>query len=480
MQRWQWRAPVLRAMLLLPLLPLGSCRRAAPTDPRAAGPAASAAAVETYLRTQMRINRIPSIAVAIVRDGTTELLEAWGTAHLEWAAPATPATAYQLASATKPLTGTALMLLVQEGALSLDSSVRTWLPEAPAAWDPITIRHLATHASGISDDVGDTASNTAAGATLRLMEQPLAYAPGSRSSYGIGGYIVLQHIIERIAGTPFPQFMHDRIFVPLDMTSTRFDHGTDDGPFRTADIVPQRAQIYTIEGDRQRISWFHYASGAYSAGGLLSSAADLAKWAAALDRGALLREETAATMWETREQSDPDNLFAIGWAVGTYRGRHTVGHSGGPALADILRFAREKLTIIVLTNQSTLYPYLAQGVADLIVPTPQPAPTTRVADAHPALSATFRRLLVSLAHGLLSDEPFTDDARRDFLPQVRAFLPPFTRSLGEPDTVTLIAETRNAERWERTYLASYDGKPVLWRVHLAPDGRIRSLRPFPQ
>lgn len=473
------RLPAATAILLAAAM-LASCASTATVARAPAGEPANPDAVEAYLLEQMRINRIPSIAVAIVRSGRTELLRAWGTAALEWDVPATTSTAYQLASATKPLTGTALMLLVQEGSLALDGSVRAYLPEAPAEWDRITIRHLATHASGISDDLGDTASKTAADAARRLMSLPLAFEPGTRTSYGIGGYAVLQHIIERIAGMPFPQFLHERVFVPLGMAGTRFDHSADDGPFRTADVVPQRAQIYSLEGDQPRIFWFHYGAAAYSAGGLLATAEDLAKWAAALDSGTLLSDESAASMWDTAGQPDPDNAFAIGWAVGTYRAQRTVGHSGGPALADILRFPQEEVTIIVLTNQSTMYPYLAQGIADLVIPAPRgPAPTP-IADTDTTISHRIQVLLRSLADGHIPDEAFTDEARRGFVPQIRTFLPPYTRSLGTPDTITLIDETTGDGRRERAYLVSYAGKPVVWRFQLAPDGRIQSMRPFPR
>lgn len=435
--------------------------------------------VESYLRQQMRTNAIPSIAVAVVREGRTELLAAYGTADLEWETAASPTTAYQLASATKPLTGTAVMLLVEEGQLSLDESIRTYLPDAPPEWDPITVRHLATHRSGISDDLGDTESGTAADATRRLMTLPLVFQPGERGSYGIGGYVVLQHIIERVTGVDFPRFLSERILEPLGMHDTRFDRAAEQGPARTADVVPHRAGIYSVDGDTQRIFWFRFGPAAYTAGGLLSTATDLARWAAALDSGALLSAGSLDRMWEPAGPESPGDRFGIGWVVSRYRGRRTVGHSGGPALADILRFPEEKLTIIVLANQAAMYPYLAQGVADLLLPAPDDAAPPPIPDTEPALTEWIRDLLTGFAHGELPDEPFTDEARAGFLPQVRAFLPPYTRSLGEPTAIRLVAEDRNGT-WARAYRVMYQDKPVLWRFELDREGRINSLRPFPQ
>ena len=463
---------------------LGTTSLAAAQQARAPGSLgdsepAQTKAVESYLRQQMRINAIPSIAVAVVREGRTELLGAYGTASLEWETVASPSTAYQLASATKPLTGTAVMLLVEEGRLSLDESIRAYLPEAPPEWEPITVRHLATHRSGIADDLGDTESGTAADATRRLMALPLVFQPGERGSYGIGGYAVLQHIIERVTGVEFPRFLRERVLDPLGMHDTRFDHAAQQGAIRTADVVPRRAGIYSLDGGVQRIFWFRFGPAAYTAGGLLSTASDLARWAAALDTGTLLSPGSLDRMCEPAGPDAPGDRFGIGWVVSRYRGRQTVGHSGGPALADILRFPEEKLTIIVLANQAAMYPYLAQGVADLLLPAPDDPAPPAIPDTEPALTGRIRDLLTAFAHGELPDEPFTDEAREGFLPQVRTFLPPLTRSLGEPTAIDLVAEDRNGT-WDRAYRVMYHGKPVLWRFELDGEGRIRSLRPFPQ
>jgi CubicO group peptidase (beta-lactamase class C family) len=428
----------------------------------------------------MRLNHIPALAVAVVRDGKTELLGSWGTANLELDAAATPATAFQLASATKPLAGTLLMLLVQDGTLALDAPIRTYLPDAPAAWNAITLRHLATHASGITDDVGETLDRSAADATRHLMTLPLVFEPGTRSSYGIGGYAVLQHILEQASGMPFEQLLRDRLLEPLAMAHTRFDHTADEGPIRTADVVPQRAQLYSVEGETQRSFWFRFAPGAYTAGGLLASVADLAKWAAALDGDALLTPSHRDRMWQPAANAAGGEGFGLGWALGTYRGRRTVGHSGGPALADILRFPEEKLTIIVLANQARMYPYLAQGVADIIVPDRDQATPRPIADADTALTRRIHDLLAALTVGEIPEVPFSDNARSGFLPQVRNFLPPYTRALGRPTAILLVDDRRAEGRWERVYHVTYGDKPVRWRFELDADGRIDSLRPFPQ
>jgi CubicO group peptidase (beta-lactamase class C family) len=456
---------------------------------------AKADPIDDYLRAEMERNHIPAVSVAVVRDGRIVKLKAYGKANLEWDAPATTDTAFPLASATKPLTATALMLLVQDGNVSLDDPVGRHLPDAPAAWDRVTVRHLASHTSGIPDDFGQASVRTAAEGFTALAKRPLDFAPGTRAAYGLGGYVVLQHLIERATGMPFDAFLRERVFAPLGMRGARFDNAADSGPARAADLVPRRAAdlvprragVYEWSpagGGAQRNFAFPFPAHGHSAGGLYASAADLARWAVALDTGRLLAPATRDRMWTPGRLADgSESPFAVGWAVGAYRGRRTVGHSGGPALADVLRFVDDKLTIVVLANQQRMYPYLAQGVADRIVPappaTPDPAP---VADDDPETTASLLALLRGFAEGRVDPAPIAPDARPSLVGMIENFAMPWLRALGPLRSLTLLSDTRAADgRRVRRYRARYDGdKPVLWKFDLDADGRIVSLSPTPE
>ena len=451
---------------------------------------AKADPIDDYLRAEMARNHIPAVSVAVVRDGRVVKLKAYGKANLEWDAPATPETAFPLASATKPLTATALMLLVQDGKLSLDDPVGRHLrDDAPAAWDRVTVRRLASHTSGIPDDFGQASVRTAAEGVAALAKRPLDFAPGTRAAYGLGGYVVLQHLIERVAGMPFDAFLRERVFAPLGMRGARFDNAADSGPARAADLLPRRAGVYEWSpadsgGGAQRNFAFPFPAHGHSAGGLYASAADLARWAAALDTGRLLAPATRDLMWTPGRLADGTEApFAVGWAVGTYRGRRTVGHSGGPALADVLRFVDDKLTVVVLANQQRMYPYLAQGVADRIVPAPpatqDPAP---VADADPETTASLFALLRGFAEGRVDPAPIAPDARPSLVGMIENFAMPWFRALGPPRSLALLSDTRAADgRRVRRYRARHDGgKPVLWKFDIDADGRIVSLSPTPE
>lgn len=323
--------------------------------------------VDAYLRGEMERRSIPGLAVSVVHAGEMLKAEAYGVANLEWDAAATPDTAFQLASVTKLLTSTLLMVLAERGDISMAGSVREYLPDAPESWSAITVRHLASHTSGISDEAGAMASVEE---TVRAAyDTPLAYEPGTRVEYGLNDYVVLTHVLETAMGAPFPALLRERLTEPLGMTATRFDNVRVEGRARVSDIIPQRTAVYRWDGTTQKRFALLFQTWTYSAGGLYSSANDLGKWSAALDGSDLLSAESKWEMF-TRQRlaNGMAGPFAVGWIGAAHGGRTVMGHSGGPALADVARFPDEALTVSVLTNQQNLRPYLAMEVVDLLLP----------------------------------------------------------------------------------------------------------------
>ncbi|MDQ3855519.1 MAG: beta-lactamase family protein [Chloroflexota bacterium] len=308
--------------------------------------------VRGYVEARREEHHIPALAVAVVSAGEILLADGFGVANLEWTAQATSDTAFQLASATKLLTATLLMLLVESGEVRLGASVKEYLTEAPESWARISVRHLASHTSGIPDGVGEVES--VEGAVTAAARLPLEYEPGSRVRYGLVDYAVLTRVLEIATSTPFQQLLQLRLLDPLGMSSTRFDNAEElgDQPVRVSDVVPRRASVYNWDGKAQRGYAFLFPRWTYSAGGLYSSAGDLARWAAALDGGDLLSRDSQREMLSRQALTDgTEGPFGVGWIVDEHSGRRVAGHSGGPALADIVRFPEEHLTVVVLTNQ---------------------------------------------------------------------------------------------------------------------------------
>jgi CubicO group peptidase (beta-lactamase class C family) len=434
--------------------------------------------VDDFVKAKMERNHIPGVAVAVIRNGKVEKLANYGSANLEWDAPVTPDTAFQIASSTKPFTGTALMMLVEEGKISLDDPISKYVPDTPESWSKITVRNLSTHSSGISDGPAPQGDKSVGAFVKAAIARPLAYQPGERAAYGLSDFVVLTYIIEKVSGKPFTEFLAERIFKPLGMTGTRFDEAVEEGAIRKSQLIRHRASVYNWDGSKQNVYAFLYGNWTYSAGGLYSTISDLSKFFAALDEGRLLKPAALDAMWKREKLGNgKTNGYGVGWVVGSYNGHPTVGHSGGPALSDIIRFPEDKTTIIVLTNQFRLYPHLAQGIADLYYP-PQPAKEIpSIEDTDPKTTEMLKKILLDAASGHVNDAMFTVEAQKGFVPSFREFGPVYFASMEPLQRFTLIEEKKEGENLVRKYQAFFGPRAKTWTFVLTLDRKIVSMEP---
>ncbi|WP_257452970.1 serine hydrolase domain-containing protein [Archangium lipolyticum] len=442
-------------------------RSGAPADP-----------VDDYIHAVMRKNHVPGVALAVVRDGQIERISTYGIADLESEVKVGPDTSFQTASATKIYTGTLVMLLVQEGKLGLDEPVSKYLPDAPATWKAITLRHLAAHVSGLKDNPDDQESAASVAERYEAArKEPLAYTPGERSEYGLTDFVVLTHVLEKVTGQRFEELLRSRIFEPLGFSCTRYEHAQQQGPVRVADVIPRRATTYRFVDGVQRRAWFLYPVHAYAAGGAFSCVKDLARWAVAMDQGTLLTPEmqrVAATAFKLNDGRAGG--FGVAFTLGKLRGSSAFGHAGGGSLADVLRVPERKLTVIVLTNEQGLLPLLAPNVASLYMP-PLPAlDEPGITDAEPALTAVLRGAVEGLLNGTLDDAAFAPRAQQELLPMLRGFGTPENALLPPLGRMVLLEERRDGESRKRIYRAVY-GKDVSlkWTFNLDATGKILEL-----
>lgn len=340
--------------------------------------------VDAYVRREMRRRHIPGLSLAVLRDGRVIKRKGYGLASVELGVSATADTVYQLASTTKVFTGAAVMLLAEEGKLSPEDPVTKLLPELPAAWSGVTVRHCATHTSGLpdaalSDETDEVIAPTRAEALRKLAALPFVGRPGERWEYNQTGFVLLGMIIERLSGLSFEEFLARRFFRPLGMSRTSFGD--------SADVVPWRSTLYTryvLEGGklvdapdrRPRTTEFRYPVYLHPGAGLNSTAADMAKWDAALSAGRVLKRSTLASMWTAAKLGDGRVFrfdestmgYGAGWLVDDAPGHRSAGHSGGDATAYI-HFIDDRLSVVVLTNYQGAAPdEIAGGVAALYVP----------------------------------------------------------------------------------------------------------------
>ena len=435
--------------------------------------------VDDFARAQMSRGHIPAMAIVVVRDGTIEKMAAYGIADLDWDAPASPRTAFQLASGTKAFTGTLLMKLVEQGKLGLDDPVSRHLPDAPDAWKAITVRHLAAHTSGLQrDPSGGKPLASVDAAVAAAYALPLEYETGARSQYGLTDFVVLTKIMEKVSGLGFVELLRDQIVRPLGMEDTVFDDAVDEGDRRSWLPVNHRATTYRWSGGTQRAYQFYYPKYTYSAGGLFSSAADIAKLLIALAPGRLLKPATLDAMWAPVPlNGGGQGEFAVGWGQGRYRGLRAVGHSGGPALSDLLYFPDQKLGVAVLTNQGALFPVLAELVADIYLPESAGPQDPEVADTDPQVTERLRQVVSAMRDGTIREEDYAPEARERLIPTVRDFGLPLVHQLDPLSGFRLIGRKPEAERTEYTYRAVFGRHPMKWRFVLDKEGRIADLEP---
>ena len=299
----------------------------------------------------------PGASLLVLRNGEPLVRRGYGRSDLEQGTEAGPATNYRLASVSKQFTAAAILLLAEDGRLSLDDPVRRWLPSLPAVADPITLRHLLTHTSGLvdyEDLMGeDWQGQIRDAGVLELLEREdrLYFPPGSAYRYSNGAYALLALIVEQASGLDYPAFLQQRIFEPLGMHDTlAFVEG---GP-----PVPHRADGYS-EGEG---GWTRTDQSTTSAvlgdGGIYSSIDDLARWDAALYDDRLLSDASRAQAFSPQVEvsGEPyEAAYGFGWRITG----DTLWHSGETIgfRNVIVRWPREHLTVVLLSNRNDPAPY---------------------------------------------------------------------------------------------------------------------------
>ncbi|MGC1522385.1 MAG: serine hydrolase domain-containing protein [Steroidobacteraceae bacterium] len=298
---------------------------------------------------------VPGACVAVLHGGAPILRRAYGYADVEAPVAVTPATNFRLASLSKQFTSAAILLLAQERRVGLEDAVRTWLPGLPVAAATMTLRHLLTHTSGLTDYEDlipeGTTSPLRDADVLRLLEAEDRgyFPPGRQYRYSNSGYVLLALIVARASGEDFASFLRNRIFVPLGMRHTvAFEAGVS--------AVAHRAFGYSAAGR----SWVRTDQSLTSAtlgdGGIYSSVDDLARWDAALYDGRLLQPESLRLAFEPATATDdPAVQYGFGWRI-TGATRWHSGETLGFRNV-IVRWLERRLTVIVLTNRNHPPPY---------------------------------------------------------------------------------------------------------------------------
>jgi len=362
---------------------------AAPTNAQSSLPALTPdkiSKIDGYVAAEMASERIPGAAVGIYSRGQILMAKGYGLADVELNVPVKPETIFQSGSVGKQFASAAVMMLVEEGKIALDDSITKYFPNAPETWKPILVKNLLSHTSGLSEYETPERSGVKGPFYLRLdftedelLEKtealPIEAPPGEKWAYRNTNYMLLGIMIHKVTGKFYADFLAERIFRPLGMTSTRLISDTD--------IIPNRSSGYELHGDKlQNQEWVSPTFNSTADGTLYFNVIDLAKWDGALYGTTLLKQSSLDRIWTVYLMNDgqPNSgHYGFGWAVGHLNGHKIMEHSGAwqGFTCAISRYVDDNLTVVVLTNLDADHARpneMVHQIAGLINPALMPPP----------------------------------------------------------------------------------------------------------
>jgi len=361
-------------------------------------------------------------AALVAQNGKVILEKGYGLANMEWQIPNTPDTKFRLGSITKQFTSMVIMQLANEGKMSLDEKITTYLPDyRKDTGDKVTVRNLLSHTSGIPSYtslpgfIQNQARDpyTVSAFVKKYTSGDLEFEPGSKFSYDNSGYFLLGAIIERVTGKPYEEALKQRIFDPLGMKDSGYD--------RSSRVIAKRAAGYVLTPDGYENAPYLDMSIPYAAGSLYSTVEDLYKWDRALYTDKLLPPDLKKTMI-----TPVLNDYAFGWAINTFKlddnktEVHTVRHGGGinGFNTQIIRMPDTQDLVVLLDNTSRgdKLDDLARGVIDILHDLEPPAPKRSLADElMKSLKSSDVQHAIARYHELKANEPHKFDLRESEL-----------------------------------------------------------------
>jgi CubicO group peptidase (beta-lactamase class C family) len=433
-------------------------------------------AVDEFVRVEMERQKIPGVSIAVVRDGKPVQVKGYGLSNIEHQVAVKPETIFQSGSVGKQFTAFAVMLLVDEGKISLDEKISKYLGEVPESWKNVTVRHLLTHTGGLTDYTQDFnlwQDYTEDELLKKAQGVPTAFAPGEKWQYSNLGYLTLGVLIHKVSGKFYGDLLQERVFKPLGMTTARV--------ISEADIIPNRAMGYRLDkGELKHQTWVAPQFNTTADGALYLTALDMIKWDEGLAQGKLLKKESYEQMWTpVKLNSGQTYPYGFGWALGNVNGHKLIEHGGAwqGFKAHISRYPDNKLTVIVFANLAqTNQSKLAHGIARIYETALIPKP---IEDPEPKATALFRAQLVKLAEGKPDLDLFTPEMQKLISgPQDR--FTAFVKSLGEIKKFELLERKEIPIGIAYRYRVEFATETAYVNVVKKADGKIGALGFQPQ
>ncbi|MEZ5346374.1 MAG: serine hydrolase domain-containing protein [Pyrinomonadaceae bacterium] len=436
----------------------------------------SADDVDKYVEAKMAETHVPGVAIAVVKNGKVVKTKGYGVASVEFGVPVTTKTVFEIGSVSKQITAAAIMLLVEDKKIDLDDKISKYLKDTPDSWKDVTVRNLLTHTSGIRSYTSIGGFELSKRYKVKdfiaeLSKQPLDFETGSAYKYSNSGYSLLGYIIESASGKTYWEFLRERIYRPLgmDLTADR------DPKF----VIKNRAVGYEWENGHL-VGRDYQLTDLFSAGAIVSTVDDLAKWVIAL------RDESILTNSSKTESYLPFKLtngeisnYGLGWNIVDFRGQHILRHGGQTAgfAANVSQYVDKDISIVVLTNLGTqgLGSAIAQGIAKFYIPelSLRSLPVTK--DADHTIRATVVEALTHLTDKKPESKIFTDEMIVSLSSERMQGVLKRIAKYGRQKNIQLVEFSREDNKWVYRYLAETPDRLFLWRISVSEEGRISEL-----
>jgi CubicO group peptidase (beta-lactamase class C family) len=431
-------------------------------------PAATRARVDSIVKQEMTARGAPSVSFAIVRNGTIAYANAFGMARLDPVLPATPSMRYSIGSVSKQITATAMLMLVEQGKVSLDDHVGRFLPNLTRG-NEVTIRQLLSMTSGYQDYWPQDyvmppmlKPVTAQAIVDEWAKKPLDFAPGTKWQYSNTNYVIAGLIIEKVSGMPLVDFLRQHVFTPLHMASVMI---TDEGALPPSD--PERYERFGLGPPRvapkEGRGWM------YAAGELAMTASDLARWDISVIDRSLLKpasyhaQQTSMILADGRATG-----YGLGVYTGSFQGHRMISHGGevsGFSTQNAI-FPDDRMAVVVYANlfATDVQSVIASKIEDLLFSATDAATDRAIAQT--------RAVFVGLQRGEIDRTLLTSNLSAYFSDQA---LRDFATSIGSCGSVTDVRQTSYSLRGGMTYRG--------YRVHcgtsdygvstfVMPDGKL--------
>jgi len=437
--------------------------------------------LDQLLKSFLTDAEVPSVQVAVRRNGRLIYSHAAGTTNLEANSPATKRSVYEIGSVTKQFTAALCLMLEAEGKLKLDDRIGDRLPDLPEAWRGITIRQCLTHTSGLKDYLAGLFNMRKDYQPKEIIDliakQPLDFPPGSAWSYSNTGYYLAGMILEKITGKKYSELLNERIFTPLGMAQTR--------TYSASQIIPHRAVGYVIGTKTTTIPELLRESAGYSAGNIVSTAEDQTKWLEALRTGKILTADQTKLAWtRTAVGEGRTHAYGLGWFLHDTWGSHWIEHGGntfGQSSGNFI-FPAEDLVISIQTNRSGIsVTDLGYRIASSLVPSLNMVPVRySLTDPNPSLTKRLRQAIEDLSLNKATDADFTSE----IMGLARTARGRMANAAGRGATGRLlrlryVTEEAGQGVTRLFYDATYDKLQIGMAIEVTPDGRIANVSGSP-